>query len=124
MSNQNYTYKVEWKYSSVVGSHRADFVVENLEELLRILNKSEGVNRNTCDHIYVHQIYPDGRVAEVYAHDKKNENVVNIVEASLKRIKDEVEHKPKPRVKLKHTKDTVRTFVSANYGRYKAYEAT
>lgn len=124
--SENKTFKVEWVFNTVVGSHRGDYLVRDLEELLRILNKSEGVNRTSCKYICVHEILPNGRVMEVYDYDERRKNVINIVEANLKKIKEEPAAVPKkPRVRMKNnTKDTVRNFVTAGYGRYKAYEAT
>lgn len=119
----NNAYKVMWKYPSVAGSFRGDYLVENLEELLRLLNKSEGVSRESCECIYIHQMQADGTAIEVYTYDVENKNVVNIVEASLKRIASASNEAPKPRVRLKTNKDSVQPTVQANYGRYTAYEA-
>lgn len=138
MGNQQIHFKVSWSFQNKKGTHRGDFMAPSISELMRILHKSEGVSTTACSEIFVHQIEPGGKVLEVFTFDSKmdvfefdfsdkKDNVINIVEAVLKKAADGSEEPPKvkPHIRLKVTPDgeTVYPHVKASYGRYTAYEA-
>lgn len=52
------------KGSSVVS--RSNFVTSGTKELMSVLAR-DGVTRETVEHMYIHQLLPDGQVAEVVA---------------------------------------------------------
>lgn len=130
---ENHQYKVIWLFKGSKKACRGDYFAPNLKEVLRMINKSEGVSTTSTDYIYIHHIMPDGSVCEVFCHDHKkgeenipaDSNVVSIVDKLLEKQKEE--SKTKPHIKLSHVKEDntlVRRFVTASFGRYKAYEAT
>lgn len=128
-------YKVTWTFKGKKTSERADYVAPSLLEVLRLLNKSEGVNTETTDYVYVHQIFEDGTVIEVFSHDRQQgttnfkdsslagDNVESIVAAQLKKAARESGAKPHVKLQLTRDEEPVRYFVRASYGRFKAYEA-
>ena len=137
-------YMAMWSFSNRKGAHRATFMAENLNAVMRLLNKSEGVSTHVCEEIVVHQLLGGGKVAEVYSYDRakdetrfdfsvkseetingmKAANVHSIVDAQLKKSKEESKVKPHVKLTLDKTKAPARPFVKANFGRYTAYEAT
>lgn len=82
---------------------RMDYVAPDLRDVMRMLNRSEGVDRTNVESLYIHQHLPGGAVQEVVAIDNiqttttaahpPNTNVVSITTA-----RRPVESKP--RVKL------------------------
>lgn len=60
----------------------------SLAHLMRNLQISEGVNRDTVEFLIVHQILPDGKVLELVEVDPaQNKNVVHIASVKKQNVK-------------------------------------
>lgn len=59
-------------------TERGHYLAPSLEELLRMLNKAEGVNKDTAELLVIHQHLSDGTVLEVLYVDNKPSNVVEL----------------------------------------------
>jgi hypothetical protein len=142
--DDQFHFKIGWKKKHHKPSS-ADYVADGLKTILRLLDKSEGVNSSTCDYVYVHQVMPNGTIHEVYAHEaggvttvdfrlnaggKKSDKsdqtqVITAVGSLLSGIsKNKKKGKNKPHIKLAAppiVKDE-RPHKTGGY-RYKAYEA-
>lgn len=142
--DDQFHFKIGWKKKHHKPSG-ADYVADGLKTILRLLNKSEGVNQDTCEYIYIHQVMPNGTIHEVYTHETGGVTVVDFrlqrnrdtstvshqtevitgVGAILSKVAKNKKHKAgKTRIKLKAPKvqEDKRPYKTAGY-RYKAYEA-
>lgn len=82
---------------------RMDYVAPNLRDVLRMLSRSEGVDKTNVESLYIHQHLPGGAVQEVVAIDNTKgtpqpslPEVSNVVDINKARRPAEL----KPRVKL------------------------
>lgn len=118
MGDNQMHFKVMWKFKGKE-SQKADYITDDLQTLLTSLNKSEGVNKDSVECLFVHIIHPDNTVQELIAWDvqipkDEQENVTSIVDHVLKKIS-------KPRVRLKLPPPEKYNVVAL--GLYKVYEA-
>lgn len=129
-------YKVLWKLKEGTKAQTGDYMAPSLLVLMTMLNRSVGASPKTTEYMYVHHINEKGVPEEVFAYEDetgetrfdhedpnslKDKKVVNIVQAQINKSAKDTESKPRVRLKVQ---DTARSYTTANYGRYKAYEAT
>jgi hypothetical protein len=144
MSNEDsnqFHFKIGWKkkHHKPAG---ADYVADGLKTILRLLDKSEGVNHTSCDYIYIHQVMPNGTIHEVYTHEtgglttvdfrlnsgnNKTKShgqtaVITAVGSILSNTSKDKKKNHKPHIRLKVPQKDERPYRTGGY-RYKAYEA-
>lgn len=69
-----FEFHVQYKMLGGTGVHRSTFASANKEEVMATL-ATQGVTPATVDHLYVHQILADNKVAEVVAIEPDREKV-------------------------------------------------
>lgn len=129
-------FKVMWqmpKQKVMTGNYQC----ADVKTLLRILERSEGVGRDTCKMLVVHEILPSGKVFEMLCIDEKDrvpvrpyidplpfekddddeDTVLSLVEKVLKEVGEKADSKP--HIKLSTT--TPKSHVVA--GRWHVYKA-
>lgn len=83
---------VLWKLPGGI-EHRDDFDAPDIKALLKMLDRSEGVNEETAQKLYVHQLLPNGKVIEHLHIDRavmqsvnKYPTVIETVKKVLKKV--------------------------------------
>lgn len=103
-------YTVMWQFPKTKAV-RANYAAHDLKDLLKILERTEGVSEHTCDKLFVHYHTIDGNTLEVVSHDKEN-TVVSPVTTTVSYIK-------KPRIRFKSSHKVI----TGGNGLYLAHEA-
>ena len=99
MTPQTQYWKVQWKFPKMK-METAQYEADSIYNLLRMLNRAEGVNRTNVDVLIVHQILTNGDVIEHLAVDnyKRDADAASNVVNLLDRIKANPPKKPHVRV--------------------------
>lgn len=134
-------YRVCWKWRTAKNHVVRDYAAPDLKTLLKMLKRSENVDRHTVQELVIHQINTDGTVTEMFASsdtydvpwdkDGKPEVITpaeEVVTSNLERIRQAVLANrakgvsDKPRVRLVHSVEPEKHY-AAN-GLYYAIAAT
>ena len=99
MSDQPINWKVQWKFPKMK-AETAQYVAGNIYDLMRMLHRSENVNRETVEFLIVHQMMADGSVVEHMAVDNykkglESANVISNVTSMLDRVRQRTPEKPR-----------------------------
>lgn len=113
-------YYALWKFPKSK-AQRATYDAPNLQTLLRMLDKAEGVSPATTDMLVIHYHASDGQVMEVVSHDKETGFMSCDYSHNLPVPVKDIPIKKKPHIRIPATPVAPSTIGGS--GLYQAYQA-